>query len=448
MDRYTDGIVTTPINVADLSQLLNRSQEDINKVEYSNLLTSVGGLCTHPNINMWAKNRPMAELPMGEVTDDQRKNVYFGLNIPCYDSARELEEAIRSETADWKIILPTGGEKSPYSLAHFIGYNHKAHVDAWSMNGETGDESTGYSMNGIMGVNYYRNRDVMLKGVQVDVRWDREDTSVTDAIQYSNIKNSMLGGVTDIVLGRCYFGIMLVCEDSTYPAYWRTASSYLADEATDNSLQISSFLPDIMKSANQGIIKKWHIVPFVCDVKRTAFTDENMEGNFSIIGQKKYCMTAQYEAQGEPLGLGEDISLSINNGTLSVTFSKNDNESIELHELWAIVMHKKIWEGGDIYYPSGVDEDINTWRGGSIPFDDNKLYANSEGQEVAEALVFKNSNKVSMSGGSWGIDDGDTFTAQITMTPDGQGNVLGDANTHIILLIDYNYNRKNYRTEM
>lgn len=448
MNRYADGKVTTPINVADLSQLLNRSQEDINKVEYSNLLTSVGGLCTHPNINMWAKNRPMAELPMGEVTDDQRKKVDFGLDIPYYASAKELETAIRNDIADWQIKLPTGGEKSPYSLAHFIGYNHNAHVDAWSMNGEQ-EDIYGYSLNGIMGVNFYRNSDVMLKGVQVDVRWD-SDSTATDAIQYDDIKLSLLGGVYEEQLGGCYFGIMLVCEDSTYPAYWRTAQSYL--RAGEDSRQISSFLPDIMKSANQGIKKTWYIVPFVCDVKRTAFTDENEVGKFSIIGQKKYCMTALYEAQGEPLGLGEDISLSINDGTLSVTFSKGDNDSIELHELWAIVMHKDIYGGGDIYYPSGVDEDINTWRGGSIhssvPFVDNKRYTNSEGQQVAEALVFKNSNRFDVSGRYIDVEDGDTFTALITMTTDGRGNVLSDANTHIILLIDYNYNGKNFRTEL
>lgn len=72
MDRYTNGIVTTPINVADLSQLLNRSQENINKVEYSNLLTSVGGLCTHPNINMLSLYKPTEY--KGLVTDDNKKD--------------------------------------------------------------------------------------------------------------------------------------------------------------------------------------------------------------------------------------------------------------------------------------------------------------------------------------------------------------------------------------
>lgn len=448
MDRYTDGKVTTPINVADLSQLLNRSQEDINKVEYPNLLTSVGGLCTHPNINMWAKHRPMAGLPMGEVTDSQRQNVDYGLYISHFASSKALESAIRYNIADWQIKLPTGGEKSPYSLAHFIGYNHKAHVDAWSMNGEQ-ETIYGYSLNGIMGVNFYRNSYVMLKGVQVDVRWD-SDSTVTDAIQYDDIKLSLLGGINEERLGKCYFGIMLVCENSKYPAYWRTAQSYL--RAGEEARQISSFLPDVMKTATQGTTETWYIVPFVCDVKRTAFTDENMEGTFSIIGQKKYCMTAPYEAQGEPLGLGEDISLSISGSTLSVTFSKGVNEEIELHELWAIVMHKDVYGGGDIYYPSGVDEDINTWRGGSIhssvPFVANERYTNSEGKAVAEALLFENSEGYEATGRYLTIANGDTFTAQITMTTDGQGNVLGGANTHIILLIDYNYNTKNFRTEL
>lgn len=125
MDRYTDGKVTTPINVADLSQLLNRSQEDINKVEYSNLLTSVGGLCTHPNINKWAKYKPIKHHVIGNITEEQRTDrkgngELYGVIVTGGIVLANLHDVA------FTYVRPEGGEKSPYRLGDFLGYDHKA----------------------------------------------------------------------------------------------------------------------------------------------------------------------------------------------------------------------------------------------------------------------------------------------------------------------------------
>lgn len=147
MDRYTDGKVTTPINVADLSQLLNRSQEDINKVEYSNLLTSVGGLCTHPNINIWAKYKPVryAGVVKKDTFNAQGKwekgegsnGWWMGdgqgiMNIPKLngESDATLIDSIAS-ASEWTYNKPTGGETSPFRLSDFIGYKHNAECPAY-----------------------------------------------------------------------------------------------------------------------------------------------------------------------------------------------------------------------------------------------------------------------------------------------------------------------------
>lgn len=142
MDRYTDGKVTTPINVADLSQLLNRSQDDINKVEYSNLLTSVGGLCTHPNINKWAKYKPIKHHVIGSITEEQRterkgNGELYGVIITGGNELAKLHDVA------FTYVRPEGGEKSPYRLGDFLGYDHKAKP---SVSGEMqwGSKGSGY----------------------------------------------------------------------------------------------------------------------------------------------------------------------------------------------------------------------------------------------------------------------------------------------------------------
>lgn len=142
MNRYTDGKVTTPINVADLSQLLNRSQSNINKVEYSNLLTSVGGLCTHPNINKWAKYKPIKHHTISNITEEQRKDrkgngELYGVIVTGGNVIERLHDV------RFTYVRPEGGEKSPYRLGDFLGYDHKAKP---SVSGEMrwGSKGSGY----------------------------------------------------------------------------------------------------------------------------------------------------------------------------------------------------------------------------------------------------------------------------------------------------------------
>lgn len=127
MNRYTDGKVTTPINVADLSQLLNRSQEDINKVEYSNLLTSVGGLCTHPNINKWSKRKPVNSSILfadENALDEIMANANYGIDTSNieYDDAEDFALGVTEDSVDY--LYNNVG--APYQLSHFIKYNHRA----------------------------------------------------------------------------------------------------------------------------------------------------------------------------------------------------------------------------------------------------------------------------------------------------------------------------------
>lgn len=147
MNRYTDGKVTTPINVADLSQLLNRSQENLDIVKYPNLLTSVGGLCTHPNVNIWAKYKPVRYAGVvkkdtfnaqGKWEKSEDSNGWWMgdgqgiMNIPKLndESDTTLIDSIAS-ASEWTYNKPTGGETSPFRLSDFIGYKHNAQCPAY-----------------------------------------------------------------------------------------------------------------------------------------------------------------------------------------------------------------------------------------------------------------------------------------------------------------------------
>lgn len=425
MDRYTDGKVTTPINVADLSQLLNRSQEDINIVEYSNLLTGVGGLCTHPNINKWAKYRPMAGLPMGEVTDVQRANVGYGLSIPFYTSLAELEEAFRKGTVDWQIKLPTGSVASPYSLAHFIDYNHKAHVDAWSMNGELSDNYGHDYKNSVLGVYLQRDSGTLHVGSEVFARMDI-DTAETSSytIQFSEIKDLTAGMGSTLPLNNYYFGIVLLCEDPTYASRLYTAITPVYDEEGGGRI-VRIKLPKKLMEVSYTKSANWHIIPVLCS------GDKDNYNRICIIGESKYFMVAEFEANYEPT----NTSIMVNNGV--VTISITSEEAITINEMWVAIMHRTAYDY-DAYYPQGLDEDVQNWR-----YSNDTLLAKSyydiEGKKAGE---LKQVN-IGTNGGI-NANGTKTYTLSGYMATDGHGRELTDNTTIVRVCVKYAYNGTKY----
>ncbi len=82
---------------------------------------SVGKLCTHPNINMWSKRKPVRDsrlsIPANEVGVGSAQD--YGLNIPAYQGDDSLLTTYKR---------PTGGSASPYRLGDFRGYDHSANL--------------------------------------------------------------------------------------------------------------------------------------------------------------------------------------------------------------------------------------------------------------------------------------------------------------------------------
>lgn len=84
----------------------------------------LGRLCTHLNINKWAKYKPVIHPSTGILTAEQLKSTSYGIG-----------------SADGTYARPTGGANSPFRLSDFIGYNHDAKppvgVEIISVNGQT-----------------------------------------------------------------------------------------------------------------------------------------------------------------------------------------------------------------------------------------------------------------------------------------------------------------------
>lgn len=134
------NIISAPLNTRDVGSVLGSASND------------VGTLCTHANINMWAKFKPVplrAVYPEDTLkgSSDWNGNPQSGTHRPWWygdGDAKTYTVPVISELADigsngnqnsggvWKYNRPTGKGASdiypdfPYRLTDFIGYRHDA----------------------------------------------------------------------------------------------------------------------------------------------------------------------------------------------------------------------------------------------------------------------------------------------------------------------------------
>ena len=102
-------MLTAPITTTKVANELQTSSHD------------VGTLCTSSNINMWAKYKPVSYATNTGITEDQRKEVRYGINVPT-----KLLDGQQYNINYWTYQKPTGGSNSPYRLGDFRNYNHNA----------------------------------------------------------------------------------------------------------------------------------------------------------------------------------------------------------------------------------------------------------------------------------------------------------------------------------
>ncbi len=124
-------ITKANLNIGAVSETLKCSQSDMAQISSRNTF-DLGRLCTHTNINKWAKYKPIHHsglqiLSESARTDRQGDGEYYGVKIRM-DSMNM--SSLHNVTFAYN--RPKGGASSPYRLSDFInengtaGYNHLA----------------------------------------------------------------------------------------------------------------------------------------------------------------------------------------------------------------------------------------------------------------------------------------------------------------------------------
>ena len=124
-------ITKTNLNIGAISETLKCSQSDMSQISSRNTF-DLGRLCTHANINKWAKYKPIHHsglqiLSESARTDRQGDGEYYGVKIRMDSMGMS---SLHNVTFAYN--RPKGGASSPYRLSDFIneagtaGYNHLA----------------------------------------------------------------------------------------------------------------------------------------------------------------------------------------------------------------------------------------------------------------------------------------------------------------------------------
>ena len=123
-------ITKTNLNIGAISETLKCAQSDMAQISSRNTF-DLGRLCTHTNINKWAKYKPIHHsglqiLSESARTDRQGDGEYYGVKIRMDSDMSSLHNVT------FAYNRPKGGASSPYRLSDFIneagtaGYNHLA----------------------------------------------------------------------------------------------------------------------------------------------------------------------------------------------------------------------------------------------------------------------------------------------------------------------------------
>lgn len=124
-------ITKSNLNIGAISETLKCSQSDMTQISSRNTF-DLGRLCTHTNINKWAKYKPIHHsgiqiLSESARTDRQGDGEYYGVKIRM-----DSMDMSSLHNVTFAYNRPKGGASSPYRLSDFInengtaGYNHLA----------------------------------------------------------------------------------------------------------------------------------------------------------------------------------------------------------------------------------------------------------------------------------------------------------------------------------
>ena len=124
-----NSVIKAPISTTDIGTVLQTSSHD------------VGTLCTHDNINKWAKYKPVRYSTVQKLTEEQLKSTNYGLaayeltkvatNINKSFSRDDSITTLVGTPTEWPYRKPTGNASSPYRMGDFL---NATDVSEWGYN--------------------------------------------------------------------------------------------------------------------------------------------------------------------------------------------------------------------------------------------------------------------------------------------------------------------------
>ena len=106
---HSNGIIKAPVEIADIQAVIGSQSTDL------------GTLCSHININKFARFKPVRYPSVGLITNANRQSVAHGIVFPDVVIVSQITGAAIQDAAanDWDYQLPVGGASSPYRLSDF-----------------------------------------------------------------------------------------------------------------------------------------------------------------------------------------------------------------------------------------------------------------------------------------------------------------------------------------
>ena len=106
---HSNGIIKAPVSMSDVQVVIGSQSTDL------------GTLCSHTNINKFARFKPVRYPSVGLITNANRQSVAHGIVFPDVVTVSQITGAAIQDAAanDWDYQLPVGGASSPYRLSDF-----------------------------------------------------------------------------------------------------------------------------------------------------------------------------------------------------------------------------------------------------------------------------------------------------------------------------------------
>jgi hypothetical protein len=124
---YISNVIVAPVSIHDVQSALGTGKQDL------------GELCTHQNVNRWAKYKPVEKALItttpqldsnnhcaSSATWWKGTNGNCGITFTTFSTVASAKSAITEGLIVWNYIKPSGGLTAPFRLTDFNQYYHMA----------------------------------------------------------------------------------------------------------------------------------------------------------------------------------------------------------------------------------------------------------------------------------------------------------------------------------